>query len=943
MKQKLFLLLNILLVATTVLAAPVDTDVALRKALAFMSSRLAAARGGQQTEQTLQLATIADGGCYYVFNVGTDNGFVIVSGDDRTPDILGYSDSGSFSAHDIPAAFKFMLQVYASQMKSITVDNQLTSQTVKSSISPMLTTFWDQGYPYNDQCPTINGDRTETGCVATAMAQLMNYHKWPKAQSGSVPGYTTEGYYPMAVSSLPSTVFDWNNMPNICTDAWSGAEVAKLMQYCATAVRTDFGVKTRGGSGAYLSDLTKALKNYFDYDEEAQFISLKNYDLDTWIEMIYSELVSSRPVVLGGQSSTMGHAFICDGYDNGFFHINWGWSGEYNGYFRLSLLDPRKPEASEYMWGDGFNTSVNACIGIKPKSSGDDNPPYIEPTPSAPYLTVYALHYDGELMVESPTNIRIVIRNSGNAAYYGDITMVQAWNGNMVSLGTQTVNIQAGQDRILNFVFTPPSAGMFELKVYQGYGAQGSCLLTQTVVVADATSPASLVLSGFDINCDDKDMNFDAGSNDKLVYDTGLKGEVTITNNGGGIYNQHLKIQLGKISSITEDHQITYDIMAETDYGLSLAAGNSMTVDFEFNDLDFGERYLVLFTYNEYIGTNVSVVTEQVGPYLMSRYLTTIDANGIETSIMPEAAIVIPESALLVDLRGQQVVTDVTPNSNPNCLYLLDDDVYAPWGLSYSNIVRCNKGNYKAMSITLSDGYDFMATKPFTAETVSYSRQFKKGFDGHSGWETFVLPFDVDKVTVDGIEKDWFHNSTDTCKHFWVKAFVADASDSLRFDYVDKMEANTPYLIAVPDDSWGDGYDLTGKTLVFTGTDKQVSTTGALATGQHYQFVGTTLTDALTAVYVLDDKGSAFALDTVVMVPFRAYFAATSGTAVESRLPIAVVDQLITSINSTLMASLPPMTSHFYSITGRYMGTDVSCLPKGIFVDSSSRRKIVIK
>ena len=237
-----------------------------------------------------------------------------------------------------------------------------------------------------------------------------------------------------------------------------------------------------------------------------------------------------------------------------------------------------------------------------------------------------------------------------------------------------------------------------------------------------------------------------------------------------------------------------------------------------------------------------------------------------------------------------------------------------------------------AASIELTDGDDFAAPIDFEAVEISYERQFEAGTDGSgSGWTTIVLPFDVQKVTVDGRDIDWFHSSSETGKHFWLRELVSDREGGVTFDYVVELKANTPYIIAVPGSKWGSNWNLTGKTLKFVGKSQSQIVKDAVAeTAQnHYSFVGTTKSQALTNVYALDDAGKTFKHGNATIAPFRAYFSAISGSRA-TKLDILSLDDQPTAIS--LPDVEPLQAGDVYTLDGRKVGTTLDGLPKGIYV-----------
>jgi hypothetical protein len=424
--MKRFLLI-VLCVLTSVAfyGGPVTKEQALDQAVAFVSARknITSAKGMMKMAYKAPKLMSADSlqAYYYVFNVGQNGGFVIVSGDDRTEQILGYTDSGSYDATKIPDNMRWWLQEYAEQIKHLDDSTATVAATTrnsvirkapvatKTSISPLLTTTWNQATPYWNLCPvgviknTSTNTSTEqtcyTGCVATAMAQIMYYHKWPQTvMKAAVPSYTTNSGYSnvtykssgqtsLIMPELPAITLDWSNM----LTSYSGSEpttntnaVAQLMLYCGCSVNMSYGPT---GSGASTYYVPSALINYFGYDADAKYVSRDGYSIADWDALIYNEIKNSRPVLYSGASMSVGHAFVCDGYDeDNFYHINWGWGGMQNGYFRLSVLNPSSTGIGGGSSEDGYSMGQGAVIGIQP-DDGATTAETVRLTTSSCYLT----------------------------------------------------------------------------------------------------------------------------------------------------------------------------------------------------------------------------------------------------------------------------------------------------------------------------------------------------------------------------------------------------------------------------------------------------------------------------------------------------------------------------------------------------------------------------
>lgn len=377
----------VFLLSVTLFAAPVSQEQAMREAQAFLNSRTSLPRSMKMRRayRVPKLKSVSEQSYFYVFNIGTNNGFIIVSGDDRTTPILGYTDAGTFDAGKINPNMKSFLDAYVEEFKQLDKMNVSSRRAParkaisrsKEPIAPLVAIHWDQEVPYNKLCPEITDEsmkkdtrngRFVTGCVATAMAQVMRYYQWPQGKTlMPIPAYTSKQAN-LDVSELPVTTFDWRNMRNVYSRNYSPAEadaVAKLMQYCGSSVRMNYYYSSKGGSGAFGSDVPKALKTYFDYAATTKLITRYDYTADTWADALYGELKAKRPVVLCGASPFGGHCFVVDGYAEGeYFHINWGWSGNQDGYYRLSVLEPGAQGIGGFE--GGYSQDQQAIIGIQP-------------------------------------------------------------------------------------------------------------------------------------------------------------------------------------------------------------------------------------------------------------------------------------------------------------------------------------------------------------------------------------------------------------------------------------------------------------------------------------------------------------------------------------------------------------------------------------------------
>lgn len=312
-------------------------------------------------------------GDVFVFSTA-GSGYLALPADDRAPAVLGYSTSGSADAASMPPVMKWWLGEYSRQLRAagVSVPTARSASAERAKIWPMLTSEWNQSAPFNDMCPEIDGKRAVTGCVATALAQVMRYHQWPEQGTGRNE-YTSAG---TDVSlDFSSVTFDWVDMADTyaasSADAVANGAVAQLMFACGVAVDMQYGTSE---SGASVFAVAKAMSEYFGYDAAVRYVSRDYYGLEEWEDYVYSQLRDYGPVQYSGQSNDGGHSFVCDGYDaGGYFHINWGWGGMSDGYFLLTALDPGQQGIGGSTSGYNFDQSIIACVS-KPKTG---SVPYI--------------------------------------------------------------------------------------------------------------------------------------------------------------------------------------------------------------------------------------------------------------------------------------------------------------------------------------------------------------------------------------------------------------------------------------------------------------------------------------------------------------------------------------------------------------------------------------
>jgi hypothetical protein len=323
----------------------------------------------------VELAAKASGDapCYFIYNAQpVGHGFVVLAGngnDAQVPAVLGYSPGGSYQSANVPPAFSDWLARMEQELmmvrQGLAEPYRVTEQ--HDAVAPLLTTQWDQHAPYNLEAPEYEKDqRSATGCLATAMAQILKYYASEVATT-AIPAYTSRDIG-LLMPELPATTFDYALMQDryLASDRSASAlEVARLMKYCGQSVSMNYGPASSA------DPIIAAFTSYFDYNPFAYYAERYQYPAWAWDKLIYKQLSEAHPVLMTGHTfsaaGSEGHAFICDGYDgNGLYHFNWGWGGDFDGWYALSLCNPLGQGAGGTQGLDGFNIDQGAMINVFP-------------------------------------------------------------------------------------------------------------------------------------------------------------------------------------------------------------------------------------------------------------------------------------------------------------------------------------------------------------------------------------------------------------------------------------------------------------------------------------------------------------------------------------------------------------------------------------------------
>ena len=443
--MKRFLLTLLLTISLTMAANPIDESTARSLARNFWdANHVMGVRNGmvyQAPDVEARFVNVARQCGYnefYLFNNEAGKGYVIIAADDCVTPVLGYSYDNSLDWTDLPLGFKDLLDDYAAQIRAAVASKATATDEIRQewsclrqgktlpirsekAVGPLIATQWSQSPHYNALCPYDNTahERTVTGCVATAMAQVMKYWSYPEHGSGS--HYYTPYSHPEYGSlyiDFSAVNYQWSAMPNSVNS--SNNAVATLMYHCGVSVDMDYGISGSPdyGSAAYIVEYGNrpcaelALKTYFDYKSTLHSAMKSNYTDSQWINLLKNELDNNRPMVYGGFGNTGGHAFVCDGYNNSdYIHFNWGWGGYCDGYFTINNLNPSSMN---------YSSNQQAIVGIEPAYSGNGGGGGGGGGSTDFQLIYYAnLEMEDEYWFYDDMSVYTEIANSGNGSYDG--------------------------------------------------------------------------------------------------------------------------------------------------------------------------------------------------------------------------------------------------------------------------------------------------------------------------------------------------------------------------------------------------------------------------------------------------------------------------------------------------------------------------------------------
>ena len=364
----------------------------------------------------------------YVFNAVGEQGFVLVSAEDNARAVLGYSDEGHIDAQNIPANMRAWLQMYADELaraaKAPAAADAQRSVEYYPAVEPLIgNVAWNQDAPYNNHCPIDpkTNQRSVTGCMATAAAQVMYHHKYPKKGTGSY-SYSC-GWENLSVDFSKAT-YDWDHMLPSYKNGYTQQEsdaVAQLMYHVGVASNMWYG---SSASGAAMGTAMQAMMRHFDYDAAIRVLMKDYMDEEAVMDAIVADLLSSRPIFIEALTKkSEGHAFVCDGIQaDGYIHINWGWGGYGNGYFALSAMNPTNQGIGGASDDGAFTEQVTLYTGIQPNQGGQ----------TVPYIVAGGIDMTSAAAIAKSSKVKVTIysfQNAGLAEEGGKIAFMLYQNG----------------------------------------------------------------------------------------------------------------------------------------------------------------------------------------------------------------------------------------------------------------------------------------------------------------------------------------------------------------------------------------------------------------------------------------------------------------------------------------------------------------------------------
>lgn len=766
----------LLIIFSFIFSKPIDESTAMLAGKNFLISKTSKSKINLQlVYKSVSNNNSPDRAVYfYVFSLEAD-GFVIVSGNDDVTPILAYSDQNNFNPNNIAPNTLKWLEGYKNEIRNV-IEHKIEAssyiqkewqallqnkyqnvQSRISSVSPLIQTRWNQSPYVNDLCPY----NSVTGCVATAMAQIMKFWNYPASGSG-FHSYNHQSYGTLS-ANYGNTTYQWASMPNYVNS--TNNAVATLMYQVGVSVNMNYSPEV---SGAYVIENSPtpqacseyALKTYFGYKSTLKGIERDNYTQTQWMNTIKTELNAGRPVLYAGFGSGGGHCFVADGYDNNdYIHFNWGWGGAYDGYFHVNALNPSGTGTGG--GSGGYNSGQQAVIGIEPPSN------------SVPVANIGLYNYvtpsASTISYGQSFTISTNLINNGSTTFAGDYCAAVFDNNSnfvdYVEIKTGN-NLQAGYHYTNNLVFS--NSGMFGMipgvyKVIMYYKATGG----NWVIVGNSGSYTN-------------STTITVVNQNSIALNSSMSVLPSTTITQGQSASVKLNIKNDGASTFLGQYQVAL-------YNLDGSFAESIGIYNETSGLQSGYTYL-----SPYLTFGYTPITVEPGTYLVAiqykpnggnwklvgadSYTNPIKITVVTPTIQPDQY----ESNNTVSQSHNLPISFSGNSTNKNtigsnCHIVTDNDYYKialPSGYNYTILPRLhdsyNSGNgntytldglfsYSTDGVTWSDTYDdVLGTNIAVNGGKTIYFHVAPYFAGATG--TYLLDMNISRTVVSGIKENLSSN-----------------------------------------------------------------------------------------------------------------------------------------------------------------------------------------
>ncbi len=723
MKKKAFALLLLGVSTVGIYADPIDLNKAKEVASVYMV--------GQQEPTAVNTTTakrITNDGQQplYIFNRGEGQGFVIISGDDCLPMVLGYTEQGDYDPQNLPPALLDWISGYSNLISEAQAQGAKTrivkrATTTKRNVNPLVTAHWNQGAPYNNLCPfrKDGGGRALTGCVATAAAQVAYY--WRKeATNRSQYDTPTYGYgdAPVTESIPKGTPLQWELMrDSYGSDSPEDMQtaVATLMSVIGTSTWLTYGSSTSG----QIRDLVNTFNGQLHLNSKCTY---KNHSQSAWEDLVYSDLEKGWPIVYSGVSPTQGgHAVVLDGYraSDNLFHFNFGWGGGGDGWFTID----------DQTGMNGFNGQQGMTHTIHPRQNkfltGD--------------IEV------GDIYARMKNTIRVKITNEGTTDYSGTYLAIERKEQepasiNDASLKDLTTVIPSGETGIVEFSYRATTANTVYLYLMDNTGR----ILAKTTTEAYAQKPL-VTLDNLELDAasetGETQINLE-GENESIIYNKVYSDAVKVT---ATLSNEQeatncsptFECTLYQYDNTSSGFKQETTLTAKSD---AFVNGTTQPFTFEFENVDKEGLYAVQL-HRTYSAGNVDFQLNTAGQDTIVYFrlegcdltMTSLE-NGCATfkghwNKNQFNTLVAGQNIVCFDMQNVTGMDETPETENPNALFYVNEDSR----MKGQNIIR----NGVCEDLQLTAGYDFQPLKDFTAQKAVFNPM-----TSDSKWKYIAVPFD---------------------------------------------------------------------------------------------------------------------------------------------------------------------------------------------------------